>query len=151
VSSPKHDLNDLAARFARKAGSDEIALAKLTDDPDVPDDLIGFHAQQGLEKLLKAALAHAGIAPPHIHDLNELVARLTDVGLSPPVSASEARALVPWAVEFRYDDVLDERLDREAARQAVADLREWVDGLLAAPDELEADGEPDASGQPPAA
>ncbi len=140
MSSPKPDLNDLAARFARKAGSDEIALAKLTDDPEVPDDLIGFHAQQGLEKLLKAALAHAGVAPPHIHDLGELVARLADVGLSPPVSASEARALVPWAVEFRYDDVLDERLDRAAARQAVADLREWVDGLLAAPDE------PDDSG-----
>jgi hypothetical protein len=85
VSSPKPDLNDLAARFARKAGSDEIALAKLTDDPDVPDDLIGFHAQQGLEKLLKAALAHAGVAPPHIHDLGELVARLVDVGFSPPV------------------------------------------------------------------
>ncbi len=150
MSSPKHDLNDLAARFARKAGSDEIALAKLTDDPDVPDDLIGFHAQQGLEKLLKAALAHAGVAPPHIHDLGELVARLADVGLSPPVSASEARALVPWAVEFRYDDVLDERLDRVAARQAVADLREWVDRLLAAP-EPEADGEQYEGSQPPAA
>jgi hypothetical protein len=33
VSSPKHDL---AARFARKARSDEIALEKLADDPDVP-------------------------------------------------------------------------------------------------------------------
>jgi hypothetical protein len=91
VSSPKHDLQDLAARFARKARSDEIALDKLADDPDVPDDLIGFHAQQGLEKLLKAALAHAGVAPPRIHDLGELMARLADVGLSPPASASEHR------------------------------------------------------------
>jgi HEPN domain-containing protein len=138
VSSPKHDLNDLAARFARKARSDEIALEKLADDPDVPDDLIGFHSQQALEKLLKAALAHAGVAPPRIHDLGELVARLADVGLSPPDSASEARALVPWAVEFRYEDVLDEQLDRAAARKAVSDLRGWVDGLLSVPDESEA-------------
>jgi HEPN domain-containing protein len=149
VSSPKHDLHDLAARFARKARSDEIALEKLADDPDVPDDLIGFHAQQGLEKLLKAALAHSGVAPPHIHDLGELMARLADVGLAPPVSASEARALVPWAVEFRYDDVLDERLDRAAARRAVADLRKWVDGLLGPPDDPEADGEQDASSPAP--
>jgi HEPN domain-containing protein len=150
VSSPKHDLHDLAARFARKARSDEIALEKLADDPDVPDDLIGFHAQQALEKLLKAALAHAGVAPPRIHDLGELMARLTDVGLSPRASASEARALVPWAVEFRYEDILDERLDRAAARKAVTDLRAWVDGLLDAPDDPEADGTPASSSQPPA-
>ena len=61
MSSPKPDLRDLATRFSRKARSDEIALDKLAGDPDVPDDLIGFHAQQALEKLLKAALAHAGV------------------------------------------------------------------------------------------
>lgn len=149
MSSPKHDLHDLAARFARKALSDEIALEKLADDSDVPDDLIGFHAQQALEKLLKAALAHAGVAPPRIHDLGELMARLADAGLSPPVSASEARALVPWAVEFRYDDVLDEGLDRAAAHRSVVDLREWVDGLLDAPDDPEAGGAQAASSQPP--
>jgi HEPN domain len=66
VSSPKHEVRDLALRFARKARSDEIALDKLAEDADVPDDLIGFHAQQALEKLLKAALAHAGVAPPRI-------------------------------------------------------------------------------------
>ncbi|HUB74641.1 MAG TPA: HEPN domain-containing protein [Solirubrobacteraceae bacterium] len=75
----------------------------------MPDDLIGFHAQQALEKLFKAALAHAGVAPPRIHDLGELLALLGDARLSPPVSATEARALVPWEVEFRYDDILDER------------------------------------------
>jgi hypothetical protein len=68
------------------------------------------------------------------------MARLADVGLSPPASASEARSLVPWAVEFRYEDILDERLDRAAARRAVADLREWVDGLLDVPDDPKADG-----------
>jgi HEPN domain-containing protein len=130
VSSPKHDLCDVAARFARKARSDEITLDKLADDPDVPDDVIGFHTQQAVEKLLKAALACAGVAPPRIHDLGELIALLGDADLSPPASASEARALVPWAVEFRYDDMLDERLDRVAAREAVARLRSWLDGLL---------------------
>lgn len=130
MSSPKHDVRDLAVRFARKARSDEIALDKLADDPDVPDDLIGFHAQQALEKLLKAALAHARIAPPRIHDLGELIARLEDAGLSPPASASDARALVPWAVEFRYEDILDESLDRSMACETVTQVRAWVDGLL---------------------
>lgn len=130
MSSPKRDLRDLAARFARKARSDEIALEKLAYDPEVPDDLIGFHAQQALEKLLKAALAYVGVAPPRIHDLGELLALLGDAGLSPPASASEARALVPWAVEFRYDDILDEKLDRAAACKTVTQVRMWLDGLL---------------------
>lgn len=133
MSSLKPDLGDLAARFARKAESDEIALDKLGGDPDVPDDLIGFHAQQALEKLLKAALAHAGAAPPRIHDLGKLLSLLTDAGLAPPVSADEARVMVPWAVEFRYDDVLDERLDRTASRAAVKKMRAWVDELLGHP------------------
>jgi HEPN domain-containing protein len=138
VSSPKHEVRDLAARFARKARSDEIALDKLADDLDVPDDLIGFHAQQALEKLLKAALAYTGVAPPRIHDLGELIARLGDAGLTPPTSAGEARALVPWAVEFRYDEILDEQLDRAAACRTVRQLREWVDGLLDNGDEVQA-------------
>jgi HEPN domain-containing protein len=133
VSSPKPDLRDLAARFAHKAESDEIALEKLADDPDVPDDLIGFHAQQALEKLLKAALAQAGRAPPRIHDLGTLLSLLEDLDQTPPVSVDEARALVPWAVEFRYDDVLDEHLDRISACAAVEKVRTWVDELLATP------------------
>lgn len=86
-----------------QARSDEIALEKLADDPDVPDDLIGFHAQQALEKLLKSALAYAGVAPPRIHDLGELMARLADVGLSPSTSVGEVRALVPWTVRSDFD------------------------------------------------
>lgn len=133
MSSQKRDLGDVAARFAHKSHSDEIALDKLADDPDVPDDLIGFHAQQALEKLLKAALAHAGVAPPRIHDLGELLTLLEDAGLSPPISVSDARALIPWAVDFRYDDVLEERLDRGASREAVEKMRAWVDDLLGEP------------------
>jgi hypothetical protein len=100
VSSQKRDLGDVAARFVRKARSDEIALDKLVDDPDVPDDLIGFHAQQALEKLLKAALAHARIAPPRTHDLGELLALLGDAGLFPPVSGEGRARLGPLGGGF---------------------------------------------------
>ncbi len=133
MSSPKRDVRDLAARFSVKARSDEIALEKLADDPDVPDDLIGFHAQQAVEKLLKAALANAGVPPPRIHDLGRLVVLLNEAGLSPPQAARDARRLAPWAVEFRYEDILDERLDRAAARETVVQVRAWLDGLLTEP------------------
>lgn len=51
ASLQKPDLRDLAERYARKARSDEIALEKLAVDDEVPDDVIGFHAQQAAEKL----------------------------------------------------------------------------------------------------
>jgi hypothetical protein len=57
----------------------------------------------------------------------ELIARLGDAGLTPPTSTSEARSLVPWAVEFRYDDILDEQLVRTAACKTVTQVRAWVD------------------------
>lgn len=106
----------------------------------MPDDLIGFHAQQALEKLLKAALASAGVVPPRIHDLGELAARLRDAGVDLPLSSNALREFVPWAVEFRYDDVLDERLDRATAKRTVAEVRAWLDRLL---QDTEAESEPE--------
>jgi HEPN domain-containing protein len=137
VSSPKREVHDLAARFARKARSDEITLEKLLDDHDVPDDVLGFHTQQAAEKLLKAALASTGVPPPRIHDLGKLIELLKEAGLSPPASTEEARSLVPWAVEFRYDDVLDEEFDRAAARETIKQVRTWLDALLASPKDPE--------------
>lgn len=128
---PKHDLRDLAVRYVRKARSDEIALEKLAGDDEVPDDLIGFHAQQAVEKLLKAALASAGVVPPRVHDIRVLAKMLEDAGLMPPDAVAEARRLTPWAVEFRYEDIIDGGLDRVATPKIVAEVRNWVDGLLA--------------------
>lgn len=133
MSSPKRDLGDLARRLAEKARGDEIAVDKLIDDAAVPDEVIGFHAQQAIEKLLKAALAHRGVAPPRIHDLARLGALLEEDGAAPPPAVREARRLTAWAVEFRYDDVLAERLDRERVRSGLADVRRWVDAALAEP------------------
>ncbi len=108
-------------------------MEKLADDHDVPDDVIGFHAQQAVEKLLKAALANAGVPPPRVHDLGRLVALLDEAGLAPPEAARDARGLAPWAVEFRYEHILDERLDRKAASETVAQVRAWLDQPLAQP------------------
>jgi len=38
----------------RKAAQDEFTVEKLIPDPESPDEVIGFHAQQAVEKILKA-------------------------------------------------------------------------------------------------
>jgi len=43
-----------AERLLRKAAQDKFVLSKLVSDPASPDELIGFHAQQAIEKMLKA-------------------------------------------------------------------------------------------------
>ena len=44
-----------------KAAQDEYVLDKLVADESAPQVIFGFHAQQAVEKLLKAALSHHGL------------------------------------------------------------------------------------------
>jgi HEPN domain-containing protein len=46
-----------AELLLRKAAQDEFTVEKLFPDPASPDEVIGFHAQQVVEKTLKAVLA----------------------------------------------------------------------------------------------
>jgi len=50
---------ELAELLLQKAQQGEFALDKLMPDLDSPDEIIGFHAQQAIEKMLKAVPALA--------------------------------------------------------------------------------------------
>jgi len=62
-----------------KAHEDLYVLNRLVDDTDSPDAVIGFHAQQAVEKSLKAVLTSRGIRYPWTHDLGGLIDLLADV------------------------------------------------------------------------
>ncbi len=62
-----------ARLLMRKAKQDEFTIEKLMPDPAAPDDVIGFHAQQAVEKMLKAMLALSSIRYGRTHDLTELL------------------------------------------------------------------------------
>jgi hypothetical protein len=49
-----------AQLLLRKAREDADAAAKLAADGDTADAIVGFHAQQAVEKALKAVLAASG-------------------------------------------------------------------------------------------
>ncbi len=81
---------------------------------------IGFHAQQCVEKYLKARLEEAGMAVPRTHDLVALVQLLLALE---PLWASFApalRRLNDYAVKFRYPG---HPATRAGARQAVQACR----------------------------
>ncbi len=60
-----------------------------------------YHAQQAVEKALKAALVVEGIAPPRHHNLEALRALLPALW-GPGVVGGDLSALTLWAVQARY-------------------------------------------------
>lgn len=61
----------------------------------------------------------AGVPIPHTHDLQRLLELAAETDWPPPSDVADAGWLTPWAVQFRYDELI-EPLDRQAAL-AVAD------------------------------
>jgi HEPN domain-containing protein len=89
----------------RKAKQDELALEKLLDDRDIEDDLLGFHAQQAAEKMLKAVLAARGVDYPKTHNLRVLIELLSAEGIRLPEKLAEIDRLTQFGTTFRYDSI----------------------------------------------
>jgi HEPN domain-containing protein len=116
-----------ARLLLRKAREDADAVRKLADDPSVAEAIIGFHAQQAVEKALKAVLAASGDDFPWTHDLRFLIERLDDLGRALPESLHEVRVLAPWAVEFRYGETIDDPLDRDRVLALADNVIVWAE------------------------
>lgn len=117
-----------AEKFLNKSKQDMIVLKKLYSDPEVTNEIKGFHAQQSAEKMLKAVLAFEGIEFPFTHRLTDLLDLLKDNQISFPDSFEDLRFLTPFAVEFRYDyfEEDNEPTDFEEIINLLNELYEWV-------------------------
>ncbi len=124
---------DNAEVLLRKARGDEFTVEKLIPDPASQDEIIGFHAQQAVEKLLKAVLAHNAVPYPRIHDLTELVDLLRENKISFPENLEEIDRLTPFATVFRYADLAAEpprAFDRAWALDIVRRVKAWAEGIV---------------------
>jgi hypothetical protein len=65
-----HDRLDLARVLLARAVDDETLVRKVCSDADVADSIVGFHAQQAAEKLIKAVLAARGVTFVKSHALS---------------------------------------------------------------------------------
>jgi HEPN domain-containing protein len=119
---------DLAAALLRKAGEDRFVAERLMEDPGSPAWAIGFHAQQAVEKALKAVLSQHGIEFPRTHNLALLVELLRRAGLEVPPGSVELDQLIPFGVTLRYDDLGNEGLamDSKVVRALMQRVLEWA-------------------------
>jgi HEPN domain-containing protein len=132
VSSPELEGSEVATILARKARGDATVVRKLSTDLEVDDESIGFHAQQAVEKWLKAVVASRGEDFEYTHDLRRLVAlaRLDSIA-QPPFDIKQAVALTEYAVPLRYEDLLDaEPLDRPATVALLGDVEQWANAEI---------------------
>lgn len=120
----------LAETLLLAAERDQQAFRKLADDPTLHDSLAGFHAQQAVEKALKAVLAHARVAFRRTHDIAELLDLLEDSGLPAPPHADRLDELNPYAVEMRYGLIEPSGLDRSATARWVQAVVGWATASL---------------------
>jgi HEPN domain-containing protein len=129
--------DDHAASLLRLARRDFGALAALADMAQVADAICGFHAQQAVEKALKAWLSALGQEYPLTHDLPRLFALLRRAGVD--IERFYPLALfTPYAVQARYEEAdsdAEEPLDRPASVAEVAALLTHVETLLDAAEE----------------
>ncbi|MBI4664493.1 MAG: HEPN domain-containing protein [Verrucomicrobia bacterium] len=120
-----------SAMLLRKAAADEALVDKVLEDPVIPDELVGYHSQQAVEKLLKARLVELGVNYPKTHNLQTLIELLEDRGKSLPPELSDLDLLTPYATIYRYEDPSSAvNFDRKAAREFIRRLRHWVEAEL---------------------
>ena len=117
---------DLARRFLALADRDIRTFQQLANIPDSDDEAVGFHAQQAVEKCLKAVLARHRVEVHKTHDLQALLDLLAQRKLPMPPLAQEIKALSPFAVILRYDLIESESLDRNQAREILDKVRKWA-------------------------
>lgn len=119
------------------ARSDLNALRGMlqVDDRDAKeffsDEIFGFHAQQSVEKILKARVASLGGSYPKTHDLMLLLSTLSGLGQD-VTDLMELVDLNSYAVQFRYEafDLEDDELDRDALLKTVSGLFETMSGRI---------------------
>jgi HEPN domain-containing protein len=125
--------HDLARGWLRKAESDIVAMDASFDAGSL--DSAAFHAQQAVEKLLKAFLVSVGADFPFTHNLAKLVELCANVDPSFNTIVLEVEPLTPYAVQLRYDTEFwpsDE--DLQQARSVAKRVRDFVCGRLPRPD-----------------
>lgn len=134
MSSPADDLAAASRTLLRKAAGDAAAARELADNPDIPDEIVGFHAQQAVEKWPKAVIAGRGERFEHTRDLSRLLNLATHLSAPPPVDADALIELTQYSVPLRYEDLLDaEPLDRSSAIALIDAVGAWAEGELPGP------------------
>lgn len=97
-----------AAEWLVHAQSDLSLARGGRDRRDVLPEQICFHAQQAVEKALKAVLLDRHVDFPLTHDLEEILEIVEQCDIAIPAEIGQVGLLTPYAVEARYPGYWEE-------------------------------------------
>jgi HEPN domain-containing protein len=124
-----------ARLLMEKATEDIYTIQRLVPDAGAPMAVIGFHAQQAVEKCLKAVLTSRAVHYTRTHDIAGLLNLLRKNGISEPPMAGQLATLTPFAADLRYDRLPPEgdeglSLDRTWVVDCVTQTKAWAESVL---------------------
>ena len=120
-----------AREMLKMALKDLRALEVMLDPDSVDVGIFGFHAQQAVEKSLKAWITALGMEHTYKHDLRQLLIILRELGCD-VTDLWEFVDLNTFAVQFRYEDYADTDapLDRQDTIRRVKALYAKVRAII---------------------
>jgi len=116
-----------AQALLRVAEQDWKTVELLAQHTDAPVSSLCFHAQQYLEKVMKAVLVSNAVIFRRTHDLEVLAALLAEKEITLPLSIDQLKQLNPFAVTLRYGEVDFPLLDVPKVLEMMHNARVWVE------------------------
>ncbi|MCD8154062.1 MAG: HEPN domain-containing protein [Clostridiales bacterium] len=124
--------NELLQEWLDFAEMDFLTARHLYDNMyPKPLEIICYHCQQSIEKLLKGALLSYGVTIKKTHDLGLLAEMLQDYVEVEPKYMEMCDDLTPYGVKIRYpQELVIEEYHVKKALSETQELYMWLHGLL---------------------
>jgi HEPN domain-containing protein len=119
-TEPSQAIHKLVCDWLRLAKAD-LAIAQMVNDERIAAEILVFHAQQAIEKALKALLVQRQVEFPKTHSIGMLLNLCKGAGYDVPDDLGETATMTVYAVAARYPGIeldIDANDTREAAEQA---------------------------------
>jgi HEPN domain-containing protein len=129
-------MKEVTERWVRKSDGDFRSMKLLFSTNEEPNyDAVCYHAQQSIEKLLKAVLIESNAKFRRTHDLQELLVSVLDIHPELANLESNLSRLTELGMEFRYPDEFASKFDAERSIEIASEARNLIRQFLGPADD----------------
>ncbi len=116
MKPPEEVKRELVQQWMDKAEADYGLIVHLISEDTPFLAAVGFHAQQAVEKFLKAFLVNHQIEFPKTHNLGEILNLVAAIDVPLADSLRNVTVLNPFSVDVRYPGDIPEMTPEDAKR-----------------------------------